>query len=211
MFLRQEQGVLLEQLGLRDPLIADIYFGGLRSLADDTNPYRFQLAAHAFRELIAHCLRMTGGKAVFGDGMKQRLVPVKNAFFALKKTSQVAPDPTSRPSDVSDALIVALNHFFDWSDNNRGENRRKTALLLTQLAGPGPALPSDVVADEITDWMDSDGYFKSVAHSGKNAERDEFVGKLFAVEDILLRRMQPRPVSDLDEIDRLLAEGENAD
>jgi hypothetical protein len=179
--------------------------------ADETNPYRFQLAAHAFRELIAHCLRMTGGRAVFGDGMKQHLVPVKNAFFALQKTVQLAPDPTSRPSGVSDALIVALNDFFDWSDNNRAENRKKTALLLTQLAGPGPALPSDVVADEITGWMDSDEYFKSVAHGGKSAERDEFVGKLFAVEDILLRRMQPRPVSDLDEIDRLLAEGENAD
>jgi hypothetical protein len=154
---------------------------------------------------------MTGGKAVFGDGMTQRLVPVKNAFFALKKTSQIAPDPASRPSGVSDALIVALNDFFDWSDNNRAENRKKTALLLTQLAGPGPALPSDVVADEISDWMDSDGYFKAVAHSGRRAERDEFVRKLFAVEDILLRRMQPRPVSDLDEIDQLLAEGENAD
>ncbi len=43
--------------------------------------------------------------------MTQRLVPVKNAFFALKKTSQLAPDPTSRPSGVSDALIVALNDF----------------------------------------------------------------------------------------------------
>ena len=72
---------------------------------------------------------------------KKRLVPVKNAFFALKKTSQIAPDPASRPSGVSDALIVALNDFFDWSDNNRAENRKKTALLLTQLAGPGPALP----------------------------------------------------------------------
>src|ERR1039458_2205514 len=105
MFLRLGQGALLEQLKRRDPLMADIYFGGLRAFADETNPYRFQLAAHAFRELIAHCLRMAGGKVVFGDGMKQRLVPVKNAFFALKKTPQLAPDPTGRPSGGSDALI----------------------------------------------------------------------------------------------------------
>ena len=59
-------------------MVADIYFGGLRAFADETNPYRFQLAAHAFRELIAHCPRLTGGEVVFGDGMKQRLVPVKN-------------------------------------------------------------------------------------------------------------------------------------
>jgi hypothetical protein len=47
MFLRQEQRLLLDQLGRRDPLFANIYFGGLRAFADDTNPYRFQLAAHA--------------------------------------------------------------------------------------------------------------------------------------------------------------------
>lgn len=203
--------MLLEQLGRRDALVAEIYAGGLRAFADETNPYRFQLAAHAFREMIAHCLRMTGEKVVFGDSMKQRLVPVKDAFLALKKTSQLAPGPTGQPVGISEALIGALNDFFDWSDNNRADNRKKTALLLTQLAGPGPALPSDVVADEISGWMDSDGYFKAVAHSGKRAERDEFVGRLFEVEDILLRRMQPRPVGDLDEIDRLLAEGEDAD
>lgn len=134
--------------------------------------------------------------------MKQRLVPVKNAFFALRKNSQLAPEPTGQSAGVSEALIAALNDFCD-----RAENRKKTTLSLTQLAGPGPALRSDVVADEITGLMNSDGYFKSVAHSGKQTERDEFVGKLFAVEDILLRRMQPCPVSDLDEFDRLLAEG----
>ena len=211
MFLRQEQGALLEQLKRRDPLMADIYFGGLRAFADESNPYRFQLAAHAFRELIAHCLRMTGGKVVFGDGMRQRLVPVKNAYLALKKTSELAPDPTGRPSGISDTLIGALGDFFEWSDQNRPENRKMTGVMLTQLAGPGPALPSDVVGDEISAWIDSDEYFKLVAHSKQRAERDGFVGKLFAVEDILLRRMQPRPVSDLDEIDRLIAEGENAD
>jgi hypothetical protein len=100
-----------------------------------TPTYRFQLVAHAFRELIAHCLKMTGGKVVFGDGMTQRLVPVKNTFLALKETSRLAPDPTSRPAGVSDGLIEALNDFFDWSDNNRAENRKKTALLLTQLSG----------------------------------------------------------------------------
>lgn len=153
MFLRQEQGGLLEQLKRRDPLMADIYFGGLRAFADETNPYRFQLAAHAFRELIAHCLRMTGEKVVFGDGMKQRLVPVKNAYLALRKTSQLAPDPAGRPAGVSDDLIVALGEFFEWSDNNRPEARKKTGVMLTQLAGPGPALPSDVVGDEISAWM----------------------------------------------------------
>ncbi len=92
-----------------------------------------------------------------------------------------------------------------------GQRTEEDSSAVDATGRAGPALPSDVVADEISDWIDSDGYFKAVAHSGRRADRDEFVRKLFAVEDILLQRMQPRPVSDLDEIDQLLAEGENAD
>jgi hypothetical protein len=210
VFLRQEQRVLLEHLGRRSASIADIYSGGLRVFLDDTNPYRFQLAAHAFRELIAHCPSLTGGSVVFGDGMKQRLVPVRKAFKGLRRLSTLAPDATSNPTGLSDALNEALEEFFEWTDTYHAESRKKTALLLSQLSGAGPALPSDVVADEISRWMDSDGYFKQVAHNSRRAEWDEFAGKLFVVEDILLRRMQPRPVSDLDEIDALLAEGNDA-
>jgi len=210
MFLRHEQRALFEQLLRRSASIADIYFGGLRVLEDETNPYRFQLAAHAFRELIAHCPSLTGGSVVFGDNMKQRLVPVKKAFEGLRRLSAQTPDPTSNPTGLSDALNEALEDFFEWNDTYHAENRRKTALLLSQLSGGGPALPSDVVADEISRWIDSDTYFKKVAHNGRRAEWDEFLRTLFVVEDILLRRMQPRPVSDLDEIDALLAEGNNA-
>ena len=148
--------MLFEQLQRRSAPIADIYSGGLLVLVDETNPYRFQLAAHAFRELIAHCPSLTGGSVVFGDNMKQRLVPVKKAFEGLRRLSTLTPDPTINPTGLSDALNEALEDFFEWNDTYQAENRRKTALLLSQLSGTGPALPSDVVADEISRWIDSD-------------------------------------------------------
>jgi hypothetical protein len=83
--------------------------------------------------------------------------------------------------------------------------------MLTQLAGPGPALPSDVVTQEISAWIESQDYFNSVAHGGKRVERDEFLGRLFAADDIILRRVNPRPSSELDEIDALIEEAESAD
>jgi hypothetical protein len=58
--------------------------------------------------------------------------------------------------------------------------------------------------------MKADEYFKAVAHNKHKAEQDEFIGKLFLIEDILLRRMQPPSVSDLDEIDALLFEADHA-
>jgi hypothetical protein len=96
MFLRKEQGVLIEKLKRRSPEIADMYYGGLCSFADERNPFRLSLAE----------------------------------------------------------------------------------------------------------------YFKLVAHGKHKTNPEEFVNRLFLVDDILLRRLQPRPVSDLDEIDSLLAEAD---
>ena len=211
MFLRREQNALLEELQRRSESLANIYIGGLRVLVDEANPTRFQLAAHAFRELISHCSELTGAPVVYGDGMKQRLVPVKSAFAAMKRTSAGPPNLPEDSAVMSGSLSEALEEFLEWAETNRPEARKKTAIMLSQLAGPGPALPSDVVADDISGWMDSDSYFKLVAHHKRTAERDEFVGNLFIVENVLLRRMQPRPVTDLDEIDALIEEGENVE
>jgi hypothetical protein len=209
MFLRPEQTELVKQLQRRSQLLADIYTGGLQVLADERNPTRFQLAAHAFRELISHCSELTGIRVVYGDGMKQRLVPLMDAFAAWRRSNASTANPTGEPTGIPVPLIEALEQFLDWTSSNRAGARKKTARLLAQLAGAGPVLPSDVVAEDISGWVDSDNYFKLVAHHQRAAERDEFAGKLFVTEDVLLRRIQPRPVSDLDEIDRLIEKGEN--
>jgi len=88
MFLRHEQGTLLEQLRRRSESLAAIYMGGLRVLADDGNPTRYHLAAHAFRELLSNCSELTGAPPEHGDGMKQRLAPVRDAFAALKRSNE---------------------------------------------------------------------------------------------------------------------------
>src|ERR1700723_3254748 len=129
-----------------------MYYGGLCAFADEKNPYRFELAAHAFREMIAHCAQLTGVSVVFGDSMGSRLVPVKDAFFGWKRENAGSSDPTTNLVGVSEALRVALEEFFDWQERNRPQVRKKTALMLTQLAGAAPALPSDVVVGEISAW-----------------------------------------------------------
>ena len=67
MFLRNEQNALLEQLQRRSKSLAAIYVGGLRAFADEANPARFLLAAHAFRELISHCAELTGAQVIASD------------------------------------------------------------------------------------------------------------------------------------------------
>jgi hypothetical protein len=211
MFLRHEQTVLVEQLQHRSQSLAAIYMGGLRVLTDDENPIRYQLAAHAFRELLSNCSELTGTSPEYGEGMKQRLKPVRDAFAAMKRANETLPEAAEDATGISVSLMSALDDYFLWEMSNRPAARKKIALLLAQLAGAGPALPSDVIADDISGWMHSDEYFKAVLHHGKTPEHDEFIGKLYIVENVLLRRMHPRPVSDLDEIDVLIEEGDRGD
>jgi hypothetical protein len=146
---------------------------------------------------------------VFGDSTGSRLKPVREAFQAWKQTSAIAAGSTGYYRRHVGRFAERPREFLDWQEQNRPEARKKTALMLTQLPGPAPALPTEVVAGEISAWMKVDEYFKLVTHSKHKTKPEEFVNKLFLLEDILLRRLQPRPVSDLDEIDALLAEADD--
>jgi hypothetical protein len=134
MFFRKEQGVLIEQLKRRNPEIAEMYYGGLCSFADEKNPFRLPLAAHAFREVRTHCARLTGESVVFGDSMGSRIKPVREAFQAWKQTNAIAADSTGTIVGMSEDLRDALEMFFDWQEQNRPEARKKPAVMLTQLA-----------------------------------------------------------------------------
>jgi hypothetical protein len=210
MFVREEQKILLDSFTRRNSSLGDIYFGGLRIYADETNPFRNQLAAHAFRELLDHLAMSTGEVVVKGISLGTQLMPVRAAFNALRDASSSPVNPPKDPAALSQELNAELAKLFDWQDDYLPKRREQTAITLTGLAGPGPALPQDVVTQEVASWLDSKDYFNSVAHGGKRAEREEFLGRLFAAEDIILRRVNPGPISELDEIDALIAEGEDA-
>lgn len=211
MFLSQEQNELLEQVRRRDPSIAEMYYGGLCILADESNPFHLQLAAHSFREVLAHLVELTGQSVVFGEGTKSRIKPVRDAFYEWKDSLAENANAAGAIVGLSEDLETALNEYFAWDERSGFDFRKKTALLLTQLAGPLAALPSDVIAEDLEVWIDIDRYFKLVAHGKHLTTREALTNKLFMVEDILLRRLRPRPVSDLNEIDALLAEDDDAE
>ena len=210
MFIRPEQKQLYEKMCSRSEALGKIYWGGLVVLADQANPTRYQLAAHSFREMLAKCPELTGNPVIYGEGMKQRLAPVRKAFACLKKVKPFTSE-TETTDDMESmlSLVDSLDQFFAWETANRPTARKQLGIVLAQLAGAGPALPSDIVEEDISGWMNSDEYFKLVAHHKTTVQHEEFIEHLFIVENVLLRRLQPRPVSDLDEIDRLIREGES--
>ncbi len=212
MLKRSDQDALYTSLARRSQKLARIYRGGLMVLADESNPCRYELAAHCFRELIEKSPLLTNGQAfVAGDSIKNRLNPVRQVYLAVTR-SQKFGEMTSL--DAVDGplrgLLNELAKLFEWQDLNRPNAATRTAQHLSALSGSGPPLPSDYFEAEVEGWMRADDYFKEVAHNRYDeVDRDEFLRHMNLIETTLSRRLQPRSVEQLDELDALIREAEN--
>ena len=206
-----EQKALVACLARRSEKLARIYDGGLRVFYDDENPSRFPLAAHSMRELIEKIPLLTEGEQLpTGDGMKNRIEPVRQAFLAVRVQGFGETSPLDAVDGAVRAVLGELGRFFEWLEDYRPQAEKRTAETLTRLSGPGQALPVDISENEVAGWMEADTYFKMVAHNRQDGvNRDEFVHHMTLIEGILLHRLQPTAVEDLDALDALVREGEH--
>ncbi|HEV2418033.1 MAG TPA: hypothetical protein VGX94_09520 [Terriglobia bacterium] len=212
MLNRSDQDALCASLARRSEKLARIYRGGLIVLADDKNPCRYELAAHCLRELIEKSPTLISGQAfVTGDGMKNRLSPVRKAYSVVVRSPKFgAVTSFDAVEGLLRGLLSELAKFFEWQDQNRPEAAKRTAQNLSALSGSGPLLPSDYFEAEVAGWMQADEYFKNVAHNRYDeVDRDEFLSHMNFIETTLLRRLQPRSVAQLSELDALIREAEN--
>ena len=206
-----EQEALVACLARRSDKLARIYKGALSVLYDDANVGRFPLAAHAMRELIEKVPLLTGREQTpQGDSMKNRLGPVKTAYSTVKATGFIETSPLDSAEGLIRATLRELAKFLEWVEENRPEAKKRTAQLLSELSGPGQALPIDVTSNEVSRWLGADVYFKKVAHHGEDyINETEFLAHMTFIETVLLQRLQPMAVPDLDTLDELIREGEN--
>jgi hypothetical protein len=208
----REQEELIASLARRSEKLARIYSSGLSVFSQSENPGRLELTAHALRELMEKCPILTGREfTARGDGMKNRIQPVKDAYSTLRKAQGFGETVSESFGDaVVRPLFIALDRFFEWMEGNRPEANRRIAEMLGELSGPGQPLPVDISEHEVARWMAADEYFKKVSHNGvDNVNEDEFMVHMSFVERVLLQRLQPRAVADLDAIDALVREAEN--
>jgi len=105
---------------------------------------------------------------------------------------------------------MELARFFEWQDDNRPNAERRIAETLAALSGPAQALPVDIFDNEVSRWIKADDYFHMLAHNRRDVvDRDEFLHHMTSIENILLRRLQPRAVAGHDALDALIQEGES--
>lgn len=208
----REQEELIASLARRSEKLARIYSSGLFAFSQKENPGRLELTAHALRELMEKCSILTGREfTVRGDGMKNRIQPVKEAYSTLRKVHGFGETVSASSGDGAvRQLLVTLDRFFEWLETNRPEAEKRIAEMLSELSGPGQPLPVDISENEVARWMAADEYFKKVSHNGQDhVNEDEFMVHMSFVERVLLQRLQPRAVADLDAIDALVRKAEN--
>jgi hypothetical protein len=207
-----EQEALVACLVRRSEKLARIYRSGLLVIDQRENPGRFELTAHAMRELIEKSPILTGREPlVQGDGMGNRIQPVKQTYVAMRKAQGF--DETA-PLDAAEGtvrqVLEKLGRFFEWMEANRPDAAKRTAQMLSELSGPGQALPVDISDNEVARWMEANEYFKKVAHNGQDhVNENEFLAHMTFIESVLLQRLQPRAAADLDILDKLIQEAEN--
>lgn len=212
MLTTPDQDALYASLMRRSTKLARIYWCSLVVLADESNPCRYELAAHSLRELIEKSPLLTNGQAFAGgDTVANRLDPIRKAFAAISR-SQKFDDIVNFEAVAGPlrGLLAELDKFFEWQELNRPNVAMKTARHLSELSGAGPALPTDFFELEVASWMAADDYFKKVSHNRTDhIDRDEFMQHKSFVEKTLIRRLQPRSVEQLNELDALIKEAEN--
>ena len=206
----RQQEDLVACLASRNAKLARIYKGGLTVLFDENNPSRFELVAHSMRELIEKISLLTTGEDwTHGDGLGQ-LVPVRRAYEALTQGQGFNEHfslENSKEQVVT--LILKLSGYFEWEAVSRPQLRKRIAQTLSALSGPGQALPIDVSDNEVERWIAAYKYFNMVAHNRYDTiDRSDFVNKMTFIEKVLLSRLQPPAVPELDALDVLIKEGE---
>jgi hypothetical protein len=205
-----QQEELVACLAGRNAKLARIYKGGLIVLFDENNPSRFELMAHSMRELIEKISLLIGENWEHGDALNQ-LVPVRGTYEALTQGqgfNERLSLENSKEQVIS--LIRELSKYFEWEAVNRPQLRKRIAQTLSALSGPGQALPVDVSENEVGLWIKAYKYFNMVAHNRHDTiDHDDFMSNMTFIERVLLSRLQPPAVPELDALDALIKEGED--
>lgn len=206
-----EQEALVTCLVRRSEKLARIYRSGLLVFDQSENPGRFELTAHAMRELIEKSPILTGREPLpQGDGMGNRIQPVKQSYAAMKAQGFDETAPLDAAEGTVRQVLESLGRFFEWMEANRPNAAKRTAQMLSELSGPEQALPVDISNNEVAGWMAADEYFKKVAHNGQDhVNENDFITHMTFIENVLLQRLQPRAAADLDVLDKLIQEAEN--
>jgi len=177
---------------------AQLYEGGLRVFADESNPARLTLAASALREVMDD-LESQAGFAHHVPDWKERIAALEAAWDAAGRS--VAAGGAGEA-----AFVEALERFF--TDFHEVPRRRELAEGAIGKFDPARREASPAVRDARAEaWMKLRFYFNNVVHRNFRPTESEFRHQVDAFEDFLFDWLRPPTFAHLDAIDAVLRRG----
>jgi hypothetical protein len=203
---------LHDALSKKNTKLATIFEGAIIALEKSENPERLPQCAHSLRELI--------------EKLPQYLdLPTKASGEKLgPKVNELHPvwEQGLRSASYQDGAwegaidkhlrraLLRLGEFFVWHRTHMPRRRAEAANALRAVDPSRRTLPSHLEALVVDTWEDLRTFFQAVAHHGRVVDDAEFLGKVDALESLLLERLVPRTFSDQEEIDAIIREAKDA-
>lgn len=204
-YLTDQQSKLLRIFESLSPEIAQMYYGALRVLSDESNPDRLALAAHGIREIIEkmpkHFDVPIGSQIDWGrvDDLK-RLWKAEDQLQIVENNAPLSPK-----------FVKKLREFFDWWEEIRPDRRKEARELFRKMIPSHSTVPTEVEKKRLADWAECKRYFVGVSHHGKASHMKEFENYEAIFAGILISFAQPPIFEIADVLDTIIKEGEAND
>jgi hypothetical protein len=188
-----------------------MYLGAHCALRDSLNPERFALAAHDVRELMEKVPEIVLiSRPAHSERLGAKVAELERSYQRVVSSSKLkAPKWDGQTDGPIRDFLDEVKMFFEWKMEHMPRRREEIASTMRALDGPGRAIPSDLEALAVEEWLDMKDYFVNVAHhQTPDPTAEEFDARLTSLERILLRKLNPPTFADFDALDAIIQAGE---
>ncbi len=180
-------------------------------LWDKEHPDRISLAAHAARELMDKLPEYFDAPTVATKvkSIKVKVNELQGIWNGLKNSSGIEKDSfVGQDGKRVKKFFKKCDVFFAWWDEFHEKRSDEVKHFIRFIERQAPLLPEELEKEITKIWMDVKGYFNDVAHHDYPSTEKEFVDRLVRVEMVLMDRLIPATVEELDEMAKLVSEAE---
>ena len=193
-----------------------MYLGGLQVLQDTANPDRVAQSAHSIRELMEKIVELEPRAAEESrstGSMKSRAFNLKRDFEKAKRNSKGHSAELGGWVGFDGHLyrfLAKVQDFFDWMDSDRPLRRTLFLRTMVRLDALGRALPKPLRDRRYRAWTKLLDFFQNTSHHRVSPGLDQFRERIRELEVFLASVLVPKTFDDLDAIDALLKEADDA-
>ena len=214
--LSREQQQLHSALRSYGEELGAMYLGGLRVLRDTANPDGVAQSAFSMRELMVKMDELGSANAAGSQStgsMGPKVDQLKRDLVQLKRNTEGYSETGVWKGPFNGHLhrfLKKLDAFFAWVEANRQSRREQFHQSMVHLDPSDRALPKPLLDTRYRQWDKLKGFFQGTLHHGRYPSRDELQDRIEELETFLVNLLAPTTFDDLNAIDALLQESDDA-